>query len=298
MKLTGLQYIPKGLYVYNRLKNTDKDALKIVYPGGIGDTIQAMRLTEEFLRINQVKKVIVIVKEAQQDIPDWYSLKAEKIVLSAADMRGLSLYILISHKFDQDQIYYAYHRRDRLGRAIRGGNLSETYSNSVMYVPEEKAVVPEIPFVECKEYMDTVLLAPYSYSMKDVPLSFYQKLAHELADRGYTVYTNVHRAEKPLDRTTPLYLTLSELMRSAPNFRLIISSRSGLCDALALCKCDLAVIHQKHYVDAESGRFSNDISDLYGFKTVTNLLYSPDSESSLIQTCLELVKKSTEIHKS
>ena len=243
MKFQGLQYIFKGAKIYHRLKHKDRNSEKIVCPLGIGDTINVIRLLDAYRDKNRLTDITLVLKQSHQDIVVWYQEKVKTVVLSANEMRGLYLYMSIFHKYEFNHIFLAFFHRTPLGRIIQPGKIVDDYCNLVMKVEGNKALKPQFEYKEIEEYKKAVLLAPYSYTLMKIPFIFYEKIVELLNKKGISVYCNLQQGEKEIKGTIPLSVSLGRLLSVSSNFKMIISGRSGLCDALALCKCNLIVLY-------------------------------------------------------
>lgn len=92
----------------------------------------------------------------------------------------------------------------------------------------------------------TVILAPTSRTLTAPPTEVWQRLAHRLRAREWTVCQNLSAAERQaggtLDGCVPLDCPLSELLPLAELAGWVISARTGICELLSAAKARLTIV--------------------------------------------------------
>ena len=88
------------------------------------------------------------------------------------------------------------------------------------------------------------ILNPYSYSTFEASFNVYEEITDELNKKGYAVYTNVIKDQKPVKGSQELRCTIEELFELACKSDMIISARSGILDYLAPSDINMFVIYE------------------------------------------------------
>lgn len=116
----------------------------------------------------------------------------------------------------------------------------------VQYHALKRAPVRSIPDFEtiCAR---TVVLNPYSNSavMDTAGEAFFEEACRLLKSRGYTVYTNTIRDQRPVSGSLTLRCSLEEMLSIADRIPLVVSLRSGLLDLLAPTGVNMFVTYNK-----------------------------------------------------
>lgn len=101
----------------------------------------------------------------------------------------------------------------------------------------------------------TILIAPYSYTLRNHPKWFWKKLACELINLGYTVCTNIgNEKEKTIEGTKGIFLKYEELDSFLKMAGYFIGIRSGFCEVISSIPCKKIILYQPYYFwgDSES----------------------------------------------
>ncbi|MCQ2484507.1 MAG: hypothetical protein MJ168_04125 [Clostridia bacterium] len=125
-----------------------------------------------------------------------------------------------------------------------------------------------------------IVLMPYAHSTDLISMGFWIKLAKELQQRNYKIYTNIAPYEKPIDGTEALCLPLYEVCAAFENSAGCISMRSGICDLLAIkSQTSLYILNSSPYWTP--------IWDVTYFRNsgIHNYLYNTEEE--MIDTILQ-----------
>lgn len=92
----------------------------------------------------------------------------------------------------------------------------------------------------------TVLLAPYTQSLKSFSDEVWIKIAAALQGNGFSVCTNcVSEKEKPVKGTMPIKLDFNEITAFIETAGIFIGARSGLCDVISGCRAKLYIVYPK-----------------------------------------------------
>lgn len=95
-----------------------------------------------------------------------------------------------------------------------------------------------------QKYSKAVLLSTGAYSVESLPMTFWEKLAKAIRERGYEVYVN--DGGQDCDRMIPgvkvLSTSIPELIRISSYLAYFVGLRSGLCDVLAQTPVRMTVL--------------------------------------------------------
>ena len=91
----------------------------------------------------------------------------------------------------------------------------------------------------------TVLIAPYSTTLGNVPEDVSIRIVKELQIRGYSVCTNIAGDEKPIEGTTGLFLPYNIVLDFVNKAGGVIGIRSGLFDIISSSDAKMVVYYRK-----------------------------------------------------
>lgn len=108
----------------------------------------------------------------------------------------------------------------------------------------------------------TVILAPYAYSVKNLPEFFWEEIAEHLREKGYRVFVNVNESKEVnlFDNIPSIVFPFSEakaLLTYAGNF---LSLRSGLCDIVSLIPCKQIILYPEEMQPIDYGIHRSDVN--------------------------------------
>ena len=272
-----------------RPENTDI----VISPKQIGDTVWLAAYAEAYKEEYKCR-VMFVAKNSQLPILKKYSGVDYIFGIDDSEMEAISLYIVRNELWYENHIYYGNHP----GLVVLN---KENYGIS-MSIPDYDSIAEERRAVfklestaqlskmdrnilqgeKCGEYENSVMLMPSANTFKTIPLAFWEKLAkHFSDDLGYKVYTNYNGLENEImiPGTEPFASTLEEISALAESFKLFVGLRSGICDYLAACNANLAVIYSQGWYVKENGEyhFKSDPS-LLGNKPIHNYAYENEDE--------------------
>ena len=90
----------------------------------------------------------------------------------------------------------------------------------------------------------TAVLSPYSNTLSDLPMDFWEKLVRELSARGYSVVTNSSgKAEPPIEGTKGIFFPLDIAPQFIEAAGLFVGIRSGFCDVVSGAKAKKVILY-------------------------------------------------------
>lgn len=93
----------------------------------------------------------------------------------------------------------------------------------------------------------TVLIAPYSYTLPNLPDWFWIKLTKELSALGFSVCTNLgNKTEKAIKGSAGIFLPYSQLKLFLEQAGYFIGIRSGFCEIISSIPCKKIVLYQPY----------------------------------------------------
>lgn len=98
----------------------------------------------------------------------------------------------------------------------------------------------------------SVVFSPYAKSVTPLPKKLWDSLVMDYRERGYQVFTNVCKDEKPLANTLPISPRIAELKSVVEQAGTFIGIRSGLCDVIRTADCKkIALYPDYQYCDTQ-----------------------------------------------
>lgn len=271
----GIKRFFYGLLEINKMKR-DKDKFYVICPFGIGDIVFAARAIEQ-KKIN--KQICFLVRSQHLSLQGVFNNIT--IIADTERCNCIEEYVVRTSKFETNNYLYAFFKKD-IAKNILHKFVSERYRLWLDYCNDVYKINPDslkncyrnakgISSVTLTE--KDIVLAPFAHSEENISMSFWEKLARGLSEKGYTVYTNVAPYEKPVPGTAPICVPLNEVCAAFENSAGCIALRCGLCDLLAIESLTKILV-------IDSSEFWAPIWDVTYFrdKDIVNYLYSSEKE--------------------
>lgn len=239
----------QGEQIYQALLRTSGEKKGIlVCPEHIGDTVLIASMAEEYKRCNHLDFLIMVSYTVSPEVLQFFPGVDSALQLEKQSMKALEFYMLVSEKYYENGIRYAFHKR-----------WAELHTSGIVYnffSDSEKTLIgtiqgmlslgpdhrmhrmdrlPEASAEERVKYRDAILLMPGAYTEKVLPTSFWEELADRFLKLGYEIYNNYNGndCEMLIKGAIPLSTTLVDISRLASCFYGFVGIRSGICDLLA-----------------------------------------------------------------
>lgn len=295
-----------GEQLYYALKSKrPNDTDIIISPMQLGDTVWLSAYAKVYKQKNNCR-VLYVVKNSQESIPHKYEAVDMVLGIETVEMEALSLFIVRNKLWNSDHILYANHTGNVIvgadGNAI-SMNIDE-YENiedercsllglNEKSLPSMMKKSPDLYDEEMsKRFANSVMLMPAANSCKTIDISFWSKLAEYLKEnKGYMVFTNYNGldCEMMIPGTESVASTLDELGEMSKYIDLFIGLRSGICDYLAACNANLAVIYSQDW-KVKEGRYEFWLSPHnLGTGLVKDFAYESKKEVEIIRELGELL---------
>ena len=251
--------IAHGRSMYHRVCNGRM--LAICPYKGTGDVYLAMSLFLRYAKDRKISDFIVCVQgENCKNVASLF-IRENVIPLNVYDMTCLTRYFFFKEFPESSAMMlhqsppFFYHDVCDFLKNVNGLNFLDVYRyvlfNDSVPQLELPAFGNDGTFLESLFLSHglsrgkTVLLAPYAYTLPEVPLSVWQHLALRLSSEGYDVVLNCCKTEKKLPGTVPLFIPYKFLVPFVERAGAVIAVRSGLCEVLSSAQCRKIVLYPK-----------------------------------------------------
>lgn len=276
----------------------------LVCPEHIGDTVLIASLAEEYKRHNHLEFLIVVSYTVPPEVLQFFSGVDSALQLEKQSMKALEFYMIVSEKYCENGIRYAFHRRwaelHTSGIVYNffsdtGKTLIETIRGMLSLEPDHRMHrmdrLPKPSEEEREKYRNAVLLMPGTYTEKALPVSFWEELACRFLQAGYEVYNNYNGndCEILIEGAIPLSTSLADISRLACCFHGFVGIRSGICDLLTFAgaKKLLMIYHGEggtyHVEEMEGDLYQNWMGNVNGNPN----LHIVEGEEKLLEAIVE-----------
>ena len=287
-----------GELLYNAFEEKrPNDTDIIISPMQLGDTVWLSAYAEAYKQKNNCR-VLYVVKKSQESIPGKYEAVDMVLGIENVEMEALCLYIIRNELWNSNHIIYGNHpgfivlKNDGYAISMDIGDYASIEEERCSILGLPGMVMPSMmkksytsnTEIENK-YEKSVMLLPAANTFKAIDMDFWERLAKYLKeDKGYKVYTNYNGldCEVMVPGTEPLSSTFDELQEIAKYMDLFIGLRSGICDYLAACSANLAVLFTQGWeVKDEEYKFLSSLKNL-GNGKLLELAYESQNEENII----------------
>jgi len=268
----------------SKIKPLDDELLFIPsYAGHLGDVVNLLSLSKPVMLEKSLKMSIIVFDEKQFEIASLFKSDLKRIIwvdpgnldYNFYPIRGL-IYFIIFRSIKRGKINYInYILPSRLTWLIFDSFYN--YHKWILNIknPERKFSTPMVDYeTRSSVYLrlermgfekeKTIIINPYSYTIKDELTSFWNNLVHELKKLKFEVITYVIGDQKPISGTAGLSSTLNEIIPIAEFCGTVISIRSGFNDLLQFAQCRLVNIYPaKHLFGLPKEKSMINIFSLY-----------------------------------
>ena len=225
----------------------------IVSPYGMGDTYILCLLAEQICDTYGVESIIMVVIKPHNIITEMFPTKISKVVTIDKIGRRFINRLYISKK--ERMIIDSRDKQSLKILAIKNVDLFQFIKVNLVITSNSKILKPKISefakksakvFFETNNliYGKTVILFPNANSISKLTLEFWNELAKQLSNLGYSTCTNiVNESDSIIENTRPINIPLEFCIPIAEFAGGIISIRSGICDLLSTANTKLVVLY-------------------------------------------------------
>lgn len=292
-----VQELYQGADIYNRL---DKGNYLIIFPtSSIGDMFLSCLYLPECIKGEEENAEIISMSKAALEIGNYF-LGIESIkLISTREMSLLVKYIDYGVENTRvilcDYMHMFYHMamyKNIPTRCIASYifRLKGGYQRHFPSIWDSRL---DVTLLEEKGLLKgkSVILAPYTNTVRPLPFRFWTVLAERLTEMKYKVFTNIVGKQKPVKGSQSIEIPLHQIGNYLEYAGFFVALRSGLCDIAGRSRCrqiiffrDEIVAFQRLQIECFDLHIENisenaiqyvyDDSDLYGNvdKVLENLL--------------------------
>jgi len=276
----------------------DKNYYYVIIDKGIGDALIVAQYAH-YLEQKYKKNIAFILKKEQIDIVNKFDYIKKIIGCSNEELQKIELYITRNSLYETDEYKYCFFEMKISKNGKRNWSsahwnkkimLSERYKKYVFSLSEEATAykVNEERSLNCLKNIkekykirnNSILLIPYANTVPHINNTFWEKLAIQISNKGYTVYTNIGntKKEKPIQNTLGITMTLDEVFNVSKEFNSIITIRCGLAEYLGLTNPNMIVIND----NSKNYDRWDDINTYSSKKTIKNIYINNKKNDILI----------------
>lgn len=259
-------YRPKVLakqskkYLCSLIKKKSANTIEVIMGFGIGDALFCAAYLKSLKASSTARYLKFIAPKRLAPILKTYSFvdKYQFVSSYGKKMQRLN-YILHDDALKAEALRYGIYTS--LPTKKQPGGMLEYFRENVYRLSD--ALNIEFHNVSCGKvtaikdfdtnYKKIVVLNPYSNSislkMGEDELFCFEKVCLFLSERGFSVYTNVIKDQKPVKGSTELRCSLTELYSIASKIPFIVSVRSGILDFIVKTNISMFILY-----DGEIGK--------------------------------------------
>lgn len=256
--------IQKGKRIHDQLIKEYGDIPIFLCPyTGTGDIYLIGTFWEEYIKKEKIEQYIfVVISAACKKVAQLFDIKN---IVCLENQKGsawlISYYTSnpgnIDLKILNDAWAQIYDNQTEWFRGYKGWYFTELFRKFVFDLPDDSR--PRHPILQDKEKEvsdlfsknglkkgKTVVLSPYSNTLSDLPLNFWEQICIRLKEKGYTVCTNSSGPEEPpIKGTVGVFFPLNIAPQFVNVAGMFIGVRSGFCDIVSGCEAKKIILYDK-----------------------------------------------------
>lgn len=264
------EHISSGYRLYEHMKKTyGEDVAIMMCPfNGTGDIYAIGLYLEEFITKKNISKFIFAFRgKAEQRVAALFPVFSRAVKQFIIDSEAISELQFFCDFMGNcvDDLFIIHHCAMNRQLIVTSGiegfrdiSMVDMYKRVCFDLPENaKKAVPQFNSLNqeiVEEFRKkslipgkTVILSPYSTCIKPLPDWFWEDIANQLKQCGYTVCTNSAGQQEPVIKgTVPIFFTYSNAASVLEYAGYFIAIRSGLCDIVSSAKCKKIVLYPRN----------------------------------------------------
>lgn len=254
-----------GYLTYKKIKiRYGRDTHIFLIRGKTGDIFLYFRLLDEYCKKNNISKYVLVgdgkglatIKKLYPNITGDCCITSEKIGLALQNLYcflgGPDSGMTLSLMWDVDLMY----NRCATRLTDRFNFMDSFYW--FLFDLDEKITVPKTAvFSSCNDKLlkqlnkwgivkdKTVIIAPYAYCVKLLPVIFWNTIIAELKKRGYYVFAMLDEWEKNDFGVPSVFFKYQDSIAVLEYAGHFIGLRSGFCDIASSADCNKVILYPK-----------------------------------------------------
>lgn len=239
-----------GMYV-DLINEYGKDSFLHVLANSNGDVYLSLQYYMSYINkyFNDCNNIAVSSSSGYLGITNWYGISNAKTITNDQWKELIRLYIFVKNIHLDILHLHIFIRHTGLLAYLEGIHEFTFMSmqEEVLFEDLSSQKPPEDNYAEELQTMfernglvlgKTVILSPYTQSLKEVPMEYWVRLANYLKNMGMSVCTNAFGAQKPILNTIKIDLPFCKMTQFLNMAGYFVSCRSGIDDITysAMCK--------------------------------------------------------------
>ncbi len=299
----------KGKHIHDRLRRKYGDVPVFLCPyTGTGDIYLIGTFWRQYTEKTQLENyVFLVLSKACEKVARLFEIKNLEMLPKKAESEYLIRYYMlcperIRLKLLNDSWAQIHTNPLEWFRGYKGLEFTELFRKFVFDLPE--TAKPEHPVYQdmdgeleilFKEYQlqpgRTVVLSPYSNTLADLPVEFWNRLAAELKQHGFTLCTNSSGDTEPaIEGTVPVFFPLNTAPQWIEKAGYFIGVRSGFCDVISGAKAKKVILYgsQDRFFNGSVFEYFN-LKDMGLCEDAAELQFDKDDKDLYAKVMQELI---------
>ena len=230
---------------------------------GTGDIYLIGTFWEEFIKKENIENYIfLVISGACKKVAELFGIKNIVCLKNQKDSAYLISYYAansahVDLKILNDAWAQIHDNQTEWFRGYKGWYYTELFRKFVFDLPDDSR--PKHPVLQDKDKEvtelfeknglkknKTVVLSPYSNTLSELPIDFWEKICECLIENGYTVCTNSSGAsEPPIKGSVGVFFPLNIAPQFVNASGMFIGVRSGFCDIVSGCIAKKIILYDK-----------------------------------------------------
>lgn len=271
MGISVLKYARKGyaamgglLTANSLIKHNPKSKMISTY-SGVGDRVFTLSYLREYQKRNHINDIKIISADPYNAVYQYFDIKKEEILPVKREKM-----LMLNDFYTMDiGCHFRHIQPEILSVSVDVYVRSELFSSvefvdyshivkAIYKLPQETkpAACKKFPLSKRTKQLiasgvivpeKTVVMNPYANSCRNIPFSFFQKIANHLAARGYQVISSAIKGQKALENTYGLDFDLIEAISLCEICGTVIGARSGFMDLISFSEANIISIDNLLY---------------------------------------------------
>lgn len=259
--VNNIREIIDGYKLYKNIQNEfGKKVTVFVCSCPLGDFYLLSLYFRQYIELNNITDYVIVGNsKGLQKLSELFGYQNTRLLRSEQTELLIKLYVFMGNALNL-KILTIWQGALRFNPCIVRQSGSFTFMDTFKYFvyklnESAEAEIPQFDALSKKHISryekmglikgQTVILAPFSYSMQSLPVSFWQKLSDILRGMGYCVAINIDEKieDNPIKWTKTIDVSLRESVCALEYAGAIIGIRSGFFDVTSSADCKRIVLY-------------------------------------------------------